>query len=76
MSFLVFSDTFLGSSRNFSGGISAFSGNVGSARSQLFMPGLHHAHTLQQLRIDWMLCIRRLNLFYLSISLCRCLISW
>jgi len=24
-----------------------FSGRVGSARSQLFMPGLHHAHTLQ-----------------------------
>jgi len=23
------------------------SGRVGSARSQLFMPGLHHAHTLQ-----------------------------
>jgi len=23
------------------------SGSVGSARSQLFMPGLHHAHTLQ-----------------------------
>jgi len=27
--------------------IFGFSGSVGSARSQLFMPGLHHAHTLQ-----------------------------
>jgi len=38
---------FLGFRGVFFGGFLCFSGRVGSARSQLFMPGLHHAHTLQ-----------------------------
>jgi len=62
LTFSQFSNTFLGSSRKFSGGFSLFPGNVGSARSQLFMPGLHHAHTLQQKdSYDSVMCIRHRN---------------
>ena len=36
------------------GEILVISGRVGSARSQLFMPGLHHAHTLQHTKKKFM----------------------
>jgi len=58
----------LGSSKIYSGGKKYFQEDVGSARSQLFMPGLHHAHTLQQLRSEvWTLTPGRV--FKTSISL-------